>query len=242
MLNPPRPGKKVVVLDIVRSFNLSCQVLRSCPCVSPGQPAATRCLPEACHIQCLQSGTTAQRSMHCLVGFRCAALAAAFLVLRHVLRLLQSRQVMDESSAVPRRPQDYTIFDLGSSAERPHELARPHLHEFMAAVYPHYVRASHYLLPLWTGMSVCTRTYKTSAACCTATHCSLCSLSAINTTEPAGLAVTMISSHCTGHHHLVSHVNEVGRGAHFDDTNLRCCRIGRQVLMWPAPLPASIAV
>lgn len=33
---------------------------------------------------------------------------------------------------------DYTIFDLGSSAERPEELARPHLHEFMAAVYPHY--------------------------------------------------------------------------------------------------------
>ena len=35
--------------------------------------------------------------------------------------------------------QDYTIFDLGSSAERPEELARPHLHEFMSAVYPHYV-------------------------------------------------------------------------------------------------------
>lgn len=26
----------------------------------------------------------------------------------------------------------------GSSAERPEELARPHLHDFMAAVYPHY--------------------------------------------------------------------------------------------------------
>jgi hypothetical protein len=38
------------------------------------------------------------------------------------------------------RLQDYTIFDLGSSAERPEELARPHLHEFMSAVYPHYVR------------------------------------------------------------------------------------------------------
>jgi hypothetical protein len=37
------------------------------------------------------------------------------------------------------RLQDYTIFDLGSSAERPEELARPHLHEFMSAVYPHYV-------------------------------------------------------------------------------------------------------
>ena len=29
---------------------------------------------------------------------------------------------------------DYTIFDLGSSAERPEELARPHLHDFMKAV------------------------------------------------------------------------------------------------------------
>ena len=38
--------------------------------------------------------------------------------------------------------QDYTIFDLGSSAERPEELARPHLHEFMSAVYPHYVRST----------------------------------------------------------------------------------------------------
>ncbi|KAK9828309.1 hypothetical protein WJX74_008288 [Apatococcus lobatus] len=33
---------------------------------------------------------------------------------------------------------DYTIFDLGSSAERPEELARPHLHEFMKAVYDLY--------------------------------------------------------------------------------------------------------
>jgi len=33
---------------------------------------------------------------------------------------------------------DYTIFDLNSSAERPDELARPYLHEFMTAVYPHY--------------------------------------------------------------------------------------------------------
>lgn len=29
-------------------------------------------------------------------------------------------------------------FDLGSSAERPEELARPHLHELLEAVYPHY--------------------------------------------------------------------------------------------------------
>ncbi|CAL5223258.1 g5742 [Coccomyxa viridis] len=33
---------------------------------------------------------------------------------------------------------DYTIFDLNSTAEHPHELARPHLHEFLTAVYPHY--------------------------------------------------------------------------------------------------------
>ena len=33
---------------------------------------------------------------------------------------------------------DYCIFDLGSSAERPEELARPHLHEFLEALYPHY--------------------------------------------------------------------------------------------------------
>ncbi|EIE27356.1 MGC81798 protein-like protein [Coccomyxa subellipsoidea C-169] len=33
---------------------------------------------------------------------------------------------------------DYTIFDLNSTAERPEELARPHLHEFMTAVYEHY--------------------------------------------------------------------------------------------------------
>ena len=29
-------------------------------------------------------------------------------------------------------------FDLGSSAERPAELARPHLHEFLTALYPFY--------------------------------------------------------------------------------------------------------
>ena len=29
-------------------------------------------------------------------------------------------------------------FDLGSAAERPEELARPHLHELLEAVYPHY--------------------------------------------------------------------------------------------------------
>mmetsp|Transcript_16732 Transcript_16732/g.28707 ORF Transcript_16732/g.28707 Transcript_16732/m.28707 type:complete len:323 (-) Transcript_16732:615-1583(-) len=33
---------------------------------------------------------------------------------------------------------DYTIFDLNSSAERPEELARPYLHEFMTACYEHY--------------------------------------------------------------------------------------------------------
>lgn len=33
---------------------------------------------------------------------------------------------------------DYTIFDLGSSAERPEELARPYLHEFMTACYEHF--------------------------------------------------------------------------------------------------------
>lgn len=33
---------------------------------------------------------------------------------------------------------DYTIFDLGSSAERPEELARPYLHVFFAACYEYF--------------------------------------------------------------------------------------------------------
>eukprot|EP00892_Ulva_mutabilis_P009467 jgi/Ulvmu1/6893/UM031_0099.1 len=33
---------------------------------------------------------------------------------------------------------DYTIFDLGSSAERPMDLARPHLHKFLASAYEDY--------------------------------------------------------------------------------------------------------
>lgn len=33
---------------------------------------------------------------------------------------------------------DYTLFDLGSSAERPEELARPHLHQFLASCYEYY--------------------------------------------------------------------------------------------------------
>ena len=33
---------------------------------------------------------------------------------------------------------DYTLFDHRSPAERPHELARPYLHEFLAAAYAHY--------------------------------------------------------------------------------------------------------
>eukprot|EP00882_Tetradesmus_deserticola_P016514 GHRQ01017644.1.p3 GENE.GHRQ01017644.1~~GHRQ01017644.1.p3 ORF type:complete len:149 (+),score=76.05 GHRQ01017644.1:845-1291(+) len=33
---------------------------------------------------------------------------------------------------------DYTLFDLNSSAERPDELARPYLHEFLAACYEFY--------------------------------------------------------------------------------------------------------
>lgn len=33
---------------------------------------------------------------------------------------------------------DYTIFDLSSVSEDPIHLARPHLHEFFAAIYPHY--------------------------------------------------------------------------------------------------------
>jgi hypothetical protein len=33
---------------------------------------------------------------------------------------------------------DYTLFDLGSAAERPDELARPHLHEFLRDTYQFY--------------------------------------------------------------------------------------------------------
>lgn len=33
---------------------------------------------------------------------------------------------------------DYTLFDLGSSAERPEELARPYLHHFLENAYKHY--------------------------------------------------------------------------------------------------------
>jgi hypothetical protein len=33
---------------------------------------------------------------------------------------------------------DYTLFDLNSSAERPDELARPYLHEFLSSAYQHY--------------------------------------------------------------------------------------------------------
>jgi hypothetical protein len=33
---------------------------------------------------------------------------------------------------------DYTLFDLNSSAERPDELARPYLHEFLSACYEFY--------------------------------------------------------------------------------------------------------
>lgn len=33
---------------------------------------------------------------------------------------------------------DYTLFDLNSSAERPEELARPYLHEFLTAAYEHF--------------------------------------------------------------------------------------------------------
>lgn len=43
---------------------------------------------------------------------------------------------------------DYTIFDLNSSAERAEELARPHLHEMLAAVYPFYDVA------LWSATSM----------------------------------------------------------------------------------------
>lgn len=33
---------------------------------------------------------------------------------------------------------DYTLFDLNSSAEHPDELARPYLHEFLAACHEYY--------------------------------------------------------------------------------------------------------
>lgn len=33
---------------------------------------------------------------------------------------------------------DYTLFDLGSTAERPEELGRPYLHHFLESAYEHY--------------------------------------------------------------------------------------------------------
>lgn len=33
---------------------------------------------------------------------------------------------------------DYTLFDLGSSAERPEELGRPYLHHILKSAYAHY--------------------------------------------------------------------------------------------------------
>ena len=33
---------------------------------------------------------------------------------------------------------DYTLFDLGSAAERPEELGRPYLHHFLTSAYQHY--------------------------------------------------------------------------------------------------------
>lgn len=33
---------------------------------------------------------------------------------------------------------DYTLFDLGSTAERPDELARPYLHHFLESAYAYY--------------------------------------------------------------------------------------------------------
>ena len=33
---------------------------------------------------------------------------------------------------------DYTLFDLGSAAERPEELGRPYLHHFLTNAYEHY--------------------------------------------------------------------------------------------------------
>ena len=33
---------------------------------------------------------------------------------------------------------DYTLFDHRSTAEAPHELARPYLHAFLTAAYEHY--------------------------------------------------------------------------------------------------------
>lgn len=44
---------------------------------------------------------------------------------------------------------DYTIFDLGSAAERPELLARPHLHEFMSAAY-----AANFDIFIWSANSM----------------------------------------------------------------------------------------
>ncbi|KDD74589.1 hypothetical protein H632_c1203p1 [Helicosporidium sp. ATCC 50920] len=47
---------------------------------------------------------------------------------------------------------DYTLFDLGSSAERPEELARPYLHHFLENAYKHYdVRET---IAIWSATSM----------------------------------------------------------------------------------------
>lgn len=110
VLHPPRKGKKVVVLDIV-SCEFACRVA----CRFANRP-------------CIKRDTACWQTVH-HDDLTCACQIPS------PARVQPLSQGHNPDCVA----QDYTIFDLGSSAERPEELARPHLHEFMSAVYPHYV-------------------------------------------------------------------------------------------------------
>ncbi len=110
VINPPRPGKKCLVLDIDYTiFDL----VRSLGCCGycPLWSAPSRRLP---------SGAEALRSPSCTRAPSTSCVHSDLL----------------SGALAVRSCQPWTL--QGSAAERPEELARPHLHEFLAACYEHY--------------------------------------------------------------------------------------------------------